>query len=66
MSHIQIRIAAEEKKKAQAVLSSMGLTLSGAIKIFLRKTIAEEKIPFQITAENLQPTCNTFEKRSIG
>lgn len=48
MAHIQIRISDEEKQKAQKVFSSMGLNLSSALKLFIRKSIQENKIPFEI------------------
>jgi len=50
MAHIQIRIDDADKAAAQAVLKGMGLTLSGATKLFLKKVVAEQKIPFDITA----------------
>jgi len=54
MANIQIRIDNEEKAKAQAVLESMGLSLSGAIKLFLRKIVAEQRIPFEISATKIK------------
>jgi len=51
MSHIQIRISGEEKKAAQQIIESMGLTLSSSIKLFLRQVVKEKKIPFQLSAE---------------
>ncbi len=51
--HIQIRISEEEKEVAREIFESMGLTFSGAIKLFLKKTIQERKMPFHITAHAL-------------
>ncbi len=80
MANIQIRISDEEKNEAQRVLKSMGLTLSGAVKMFLRKTVHDKKIPFEITADlteikvsdtipatkNDNSTWTNFAKRKIG
>ena len=71
MSHIQIRIGIEEKRAAQEVLDSMGLGLSGAIKLFLKKVVQEQRIPFEISAEprkvKITPAeFNGFAKRRIG
>jgi DNA-damage-inducible protein J len=71
MSHIQIRIDIEEKRAAQKVLDSMGLSLSGAIKLFLKKVVQEQRIPFEISAESkpikVTPAeFNGFAKRRIG
>jgi addiction module RelB/DinJ family antitoxin len=53
MSYIQIRMDAEEKAAVQAVLSDMGLTLSGAVKLFLRKVVQEGEIPFSLQAKSI-------------
>ena len=70
MAHIQIRIDVEEKRAAQKVLDSMGLSLSGAIKLFLRKVVQEQRIPFEISSTKpMQVTpaeFNGFAKRRIG
>lgn len=50
MAHIQIRISEEEKEYAQQLFSSMGLTMSGAIKLFIRKSIQKDSLPFDISA----------------
>ncbi len=52
MSHIQIRIATEEKKDAQKIIESMGLTLSSSIKLFLRQVVKERKMPFALSADD--------------
>lgn len=68
MSHIQIRIDLNEKRAAQEVLDKMGLGFSAAIKLFLRKVVQEQKIPFEISAEKKSPTIEMsgFAKRRIG
>ena len=48
MAHIQIRIPAGEKEAAVEVMEAMGLNLSSAIKLFLRRTVQEGKLPFEI------------------
>lgn len=53
MAHIQLRIDYEEKKAAQEVLEGLGLNLSSAIKLFLKQTVREQKLPFEVS---LAPT----------
>ena len=67
MAHIQIRIDIEEKRAAQKVLDSMGLSFSGAIKLFLKKVVQEERIPFEISAHKKKTPqdFNVFSKRKI-
>lgn len=77
MAHIQIRIPAGEKDAAVEVLEKMGLNLSSAIKIFLRRTVQEGKLPFEVVADSSvaksrfqnsleQPPCSGFSQRKLG
>lgn len=68
MSHIQIRINIEEKRAAQKILDSMGLSLSGAIKLFLKKVVQEQRIPFEISVERKTTPAefNGFSRHRIG
>ena len=50
-THIQIRISEDDKEESRKIFDSMGLTFSGAIKLFLKKTIQEKKLPFTVTAD---------------
>lgn len=44
-----ISMDADIKKKAQKLFSQFGLDLTTAINIFLRQSIREQRIPFEIT-----------------
>lgn len=49
---INTRIDSRTKKDAQKVLSELGLDLSSAIKLFLKKVIISKSVPFEIRTEN--------------
>ena len=77
MAHIQIRIPAGEKEAAVEVLDQMGLNLSSAIKLFLRRTVQEGKLPFEVVADTStsksrfqnsldQNPCSGFSQRKLG
>lgn len=51
-TNIQVRLDKKTKNQARKVLEKMGLTLSGAIHIYLRQIIIQKRIPFSITTEN--------------
>ena len=53
MAHIQLRINYDEKQAAQAVLDDLGLTMSGAIKLFLKQVVREKGLPFSITSNGV-------------
>lgn len=46
-----ISIDAEVKKQAQELFADLGMDLSTAINVYLKKAIAEQGIPFEITRE---------------
>lgn len=50
MLHVRV----DEKLKTQAAetLSSMGLTISDAIRVFLTKVVADQELPFALKAPN--------------
>ena len=52
MSTIQIRIDSKLKKSAKKILDSIGLDMSSAIKIYLKKLTERKGLPFLVTTEN--------------
>jgi addiction module RelB/DinJ family antitoxin len=76
MAYIQIRIPVTEKEAAGKVLEDMGLNFSSAIKLFLRRTVQEGKLPFEVVADSaavrprfensLDTSCSTFSQHKIG
>ena len=46
-----ITIDAEVKKQAQELFADLGLDLSTAINIYLKKALAEQGIPFEVKRE---------------
>ncbi len=49
---IRSRIDEHVKIEATALLESIGLTMSEAIRLFLYQTVAEKRIPFSINIPN--------------
>lgn len=50
-TQVSFRIDEEVKKSAENVLNDMGLTMSAAITVFLKKISREHRIPFEISAD---------------
>ena len=48
MSYIQIRIDDELKEEAVKLFNELGLDLSTAIRLFLKKTVDDKKMPFKL------------------
>ena len=49
-----VHVRVDEKIKAQATetLSSMGLTVSDAVRVFLTRVVADKELPFALKAPN--------------
>lgn len=57
---VRARIDEDIKIKSAAILSSMGLSLSDAIRLMLTQVVTQKALPFNIKAPN-QETIETFE-----
>ena len=55
MAQINFRIDDETKTEAEALFSRLGLTMSGAITVFLRQSINERGIPFRVRIPDAKP-----------
>ena len=60
---ITIRVNAELKQEAEELFKSLGLNLSTACNIFLRKAVATRQIPFTVGISSLnEETVHTMEE----
>lgn len=51
MAQIRLRVDDDVKRGAEQVLSDIGLSMSTAINVFLRKVAREKRIPFELSAD---------------
>jgi len=47
---IQVRVVPRVKQASEEILVLIGLTMSEAVELFLRRVIVDERIPFELTA----------------
>jgi DNA-damage-inducible protein J len=47
---------AELKENAQNILNDIGLDLTTAVKLFLRQTVIQQKLPVELVAPNYEPS----------
>ncbi len=50
-NHTTIRLDADKKEEFAKVCDNMGLSVSGAINLFITKVLQCKRIPFEISAE---------------
>ena len=58
MAQVSFRIDDEIKNQAERALDDMGLTMSAAITVFLKKVGREHRIPFEINADPFYSAAN--------
>ena len=63
---VRSRIEPEIKNRATSVLAECGLTLSDAIRLFLRQVVAQKGLPFEIKTPNADTIAAMQEARAIG
>lgn len=51
MAQISLRVDDDVKRGAEQTLTDIGLSMSTAINVFLRKVAREGRIPFELTAD---------------
>ena len=59
MAQISLRIDDDIKKNAEQVCKDMGMSMSTAVNIYLKKLGRERRIPFEITADSFYSAENT-------
>lgn len=52
MATITIRVDAKTKQQAEELFNNLGLNLTSAINIYLKKAIAEQGVPFEVKKTN--------------
>lgn len=57
-AQISFRIDADVKRSAENALDDLGLTMSAAITVFLKKVGREHRIPFELTADPFYSEAN--------
>ena len=65
-SVVRARIDEATKNEATAVLASMGLTLSDAFRLLLKRVAAEKALPFEPLVPNAETVAAMREARAGG
>jgi len=56
LASLNVKIDRDLKKDADSIANAMGMTLSTAINIFVRKMVAEKAIPFKVQISSGVPS----------
>jgi DNA-damage-inducible protein J len=66
MTMLHVRVDDRTKEEATTALDAMGMTVSEAVRIFLRRVAAEQAIPFAVKVPNATTRAAMEEARSMG
>lgn len=63
-TYLKVRVSEDLKQNAAALFGELGLSLSDAIRLFLIRSIAEQRLPFDLESKNepLIPALMTKEQ----
>ena len=64
-SMIHIRVDDDIKAQAAEALEAMGLSMSDAVRLFLRRVIAEQAMPIELKVPNAETRAAIEEARAI-
>ncbi len=64
-SMLHVRVDAELKAQASEILASMGLTMSDAVSMLLRRVVAEQAFPLDLKVPNAATRAAMIEARAL-
>lgn len=64
-SMLHVRVDSETKEKAAAALEAMGLSVSDAVRLFLRRVVADEAFPLELKVPNAETRAAMAEAEEI-
>ena len=62
---LHVRVDEDTKERASAALDAMGLSVSDAVRVFLRRIAVEQAIPFPLKVPNAATRAAMEEARSM-
>ena len=65
-SMVHVRVDEHLKAQATETLAAMGLSVSDAVRVFLTRVVAEQQLPFALTAPNTETRAAMAEARTIS
>jgi DNA-damage-inducible protein J len=64
-SMLHVRVDDDVKEKATATLSAMGLSVSDAVRLFLRRVVADQAFPLELKVPNAETRAAMAEADEI-
>ena len=65
MSFVQVRIEEELKEEVIKLFNELGLDLSTAIRLFLKKSVEDKKLPFKLKVKENDKVSVSVKKKEL-
>jgi len=65
-SMVHVRVDENIKAQATETLAGMGLSVSDAVRVFLTRVVADQRLPFALQAPNAQTRAAMNEARTLS
>jgi len=62
---VHVRVDNEVKEQATEALAAMGLSVSDAVRLFLKRVVAEQAMPIELKVPNAETQAAMKESRAI-
>lgn len=63
---VHVRVDEHIKAQATETLAAMGLTVSDAVRVFLMRVVADQQMPFELKAPNVETRAAMVEADEIA
>lgn len=63
---VHVRVDEQIKVQATETLAAMGLSLSGAVRVFLMRVVADKQMPFALKVPNIETRAAMAEAAEIA
>ena len=65
-SMVHVRVDDDTKEKATAALEAMGLSISDAVRLFLRRVVTDQAFPLELKVPNVETRSAMAEAEEIA
>lgn len=65
-SMLHVRVDDETKREATAALNAMGLSMSDAVRLFLRRVVTDQALPLELKVPNAETRTAMAEADSLA
>ncbi|MBR4398235.1 MAG: type II toxin-antitoxin system RelB/DinJ family antitoxin [Fibrobacter sp.] len=65
MAIVSVRMEDETKKKFETFCDSVGITVSAAVNMFVKMTIREDRLPFDVKGHSFEPLGKVIQAKGI-